>query len=90
MSSGESWVSRENLNRQVPIARVIAALRSAQPGDLCVLGTDGFTVRNRPSLDYVLDLSPESDETSADESEHQAIAVLATWPTDLLVELVVQ
>lgn len=91
MSNADSWLAQANLNGQVPIARAIAALRAVTPGTVQVLGADGFSALNRPTLQYVLDLSRSVDPTiTADESVRQAIAALETWPPDFLVELVVQ
>lgn len=91
MSNADTWLAQTKLRGQVPIARAIVALRAVAPGTVQVLGADGFSALNRPSLEYVLDLSRSVDQTiAADESVRQAIAALETWPSDFLVELVVQ
>ncbi len=90
MSSSEQWLDREHLNGQVPIARAIAALRAIDSDDVWLLGADGFTAPNHPTLDFILDLSDLPTGEGATESVRQGLAVLAQWPADLLVELVVR
>ena len=91
MSSADSWLAQANLGGQVPVARAIAALRAVAFGTVQVLGADGFSALNRPSLEYMLDLSRSVDQTiTADESVRKANAALEIWPSDFLVGLVVQ
>lgn len=90
MSEGERWLKRETLDGQVPIARAIAALQSADSDEVRLLGVDGFVAPSQPSLDFTLDLSDLSKSDGARESVRHGLAVLEGWPADLLVKLVVR
>jgi hypothetical protein len=84
--TADSWLEENGAIGQIAVTHALDVLRRT-PSGVRVLGADGFTEVNHPTLDFIADFSRSP--MTPEESVATAIDTLASWPTDLLVELVV-
>ena len=84
--TAESWLEENGAVGQIAIAHALDVLRRT-PSGVRVLGADGFTEFNHPTLDFIADFSRSP--MTPEQSVATATDTLASWPANLLVELVV-